>query len=271
MPSGYPRPPSRLPDWLRPVNQRLTPLIKYLLLVFSVPFLILVMVPQYRTWVAVNLVLSPVGPMTFWKPFTSFLIYQDPVSWFFGMLGLWFVGAALERAYGSRRFLRIFLLPGILAMGGAAVTMAVLPSSRAFAGPGFSILGLFVGMGVLYGSQEVRVFSALTLRAWVLSAFLVGIHLLGAVLALNAPDLIATLIAVTVAFAVAGGNWTKVGRFVSKNFAAWGRDVREAKDENAHKSRSLTAACPGNAGRVTAKTKVRAGQTKASISIRFAR
>src|SRR5689334_4567418 len=47
---------------------------------------------------------------SFWTPLTYTFLNPEPLSLLFGLLGLWFVGASLERMWGTRRFLVFYFL-----------------------------------------------------------------------------------------------------------------------------------------------------------------
>ena len=49
-----------------------------------------------------------------WQVVTSLFVHLDLWSFFFNLLGLWFVGATIERQLGRTRFLMLFLVPAVL-------------------------------------------------------------------------------------------------------------------------------------------------------------
>jgi membrane associated rhomboid family serine protease len=198
------RPPT--PPWLRPITERLSPSIRNLVIVMSVLFGLYIMVEPLRSYIANHLALSPyIGKGEVWQPVTSLFVHIDPLGYFFDMLGLWFVGASLERSLGRRRFLFLFYGAGLSANVILAIMMAVFHFPALFAGCGDSVLGLFVAFGVQYGRTQVRVFGALAMEARWLAGILVGMSILSPLLQGAWLSLLGTLVAVAFAYFVSGG------------------------------------------------------------------
>jgi len=85
------------------------------------------------------------------------------------LLGLWFVGAAVERTLGRRRFSSSSSRQlGGQSRGRAAV--GLVGPVALYSGCGDSVLGLFVGLAVLYGPAQVRVIGTLAMPARALAA-----------------------------------------------------------------------------------------------------
>src|SRR5687767_12637748 len=135
------------PPWLRPVTDRLSPTITTLVVVSALGFAAYLLVNPLREPIERHLVL---GPSAFrggepWQVLTALFFHLEPISYLFGLLGLWFVGATLERQLGRTRFLIIFLVPALLANVVMAAMMLV-PSIRPeqYYGFGLGVLALFV-------------------------------------------------------------------------------------------------------------------------------
>ncbi len=195
----------QMPPWMRPLAQRLSPTIRALVLAVAVPWVVYMLVQPLRALMDEYLVIGP-GVMRgqIWQVFTSIFVDRNPLG-FLNLLGLWFVGAAIERTLGRRRFLLVFFVTGLAANVVYALLSAWwgrwLPNS----GCGDSVLGLFVGLAVLYGPAQVRIIGSLAMPARVLTALFVGLALL-ANLAYGAwPSFFATLTAVVTAYVLCGG------------------------------------------------------------------
>jgi membrane associated rhomboid family serine protease len=198
------RPPT--PSWLRPITERLSPTIRALVIVMSVLFGLYIMVGPLRPQITNYLALGPfVGKGAIWQPATSLFVHLDPLGYFFDMLGLWFVGATLERSLGRRRFLFLFFGAGLLANLIIGVFLFVFRTPALFAGCGDAVLALFVAFGVQYGRTQVRVFGALAMEARWLAGILVGMSILSPLLQGAWLALLGTLVAVAFAYFVSGG------------------------------------------------------------------
>jgi len=178
----------QMPPWLRPAAQRLSPTIRTLVVALGVPWLFYILVAPARRLVDAYLVLGP-GVMRgqVWQIVTALFVDRNPLA-FLNLLGLWFVGAAIERTLGRRRFLIVFFAPGLAANLVIALLSAWWGQWALYSGCGDSVLGLFVGLAVLYGPAQVRVFGTLAMPARALAAIFVGLALISS--ARNLADLL---------------------------------------------------------------------------------
>jgi len=206
---------------MRPLTERLSPVIRNLVIAQAVLFFLYVMAAGLRAPITVHLALGPlVATGELWQPVTSLFVHLEWWSFVFDLIGLWFVGATIEQVLGRRRFFLLFFGAGLAANVAVAFVMAAMRWSGVYAGCGDAILALFVALGVVYGPTQVRVLGPLVLQARVLSAILVGLSVIGALSQAAWPSLAGTLVAVGVAFFVSGGKWGSLtswlGRFRRK-------------------------------------------------------
>jgi membrane associated rhomboid family serine protease len=206
----------QMPPWLRPLAQRLSPTIRTLVVVLAVPWLFYVLVKPARGLVDDYLALGP-GIMRgqVWQIATALFVDRNPLA-FLNLLGLWFVGAAIERTLGRRRFLIVFFAPGLAANLVIALLSMWWGQWAPYSGCGDSVLGLFVGLAVLYGPAQVRVIGSLVMPARALAAIFVGLALLSAAAYRVWPAVFGTLVAVGLAYRLCGGR----GRDL-REFASW--------------------------------------------------
>lgn len=123
-----------------------------------------------------------------WQLMSYGVIHFEFWHWFGNMLGLWMFGAAVEQAWGSRRFLELFWL-GVF---GAALTTVALSYSHLLGNPYRPTIGasggvfaILIAFGMLFGDNEIMMIPfPFTIKA----KYFVGI-----------------LIVVTLAFAMGGG------------------------------------------------------------------
>lgn len=201
------RGPSGSPPWLRPVTDRLSPTITTLVVVSVLTWAFYALVKPARPLFESHLALRPsvlIVPEP-WQVLSSLFVHLDPLSLFFNMLGIWFVGATIERELGRKRFLILFFVPALLGNLLIAVGMLFsLPGSMIHAGSGLSVLALFVVFAKLYGRTQVRVFGSMVLEARTLVLILVGFSLVANLANYDLVGFVADLVAIGVAFGLTG-------------------------------------------------------------------
>jgi membrane associated rhomboid family serine protease len=204
------------PAWMHPFTERLSPTIRNLVLAESVVFGLLVMAKPLREPAALHLVLGPgLWAGELWQPLTSLFVHLELWSFFFDMLGLWFVGATIERSLGRRRFLLLFFGTGLAANLAIAGLMMLLGQPAFNPGCGDSVLALFVALGVAYGRTPVRVWGQLVLPARILTWILVGLAILSMLFQAAWAQLGGTLVAIGLGYFIAGGSIHLAGEFLS--------------------------------------------------------
>jgi rhomboid protease GluP len=191
---------------MRPLTERLSPTVRNLIVAVAVVFGVAVMARGLREPIATHLALGPgIWAGELWQPVTSLFVHTELWNFFFNVLGLWFVGATIERIFGRRRFLVLFFLTGIVANLVVAGLIGLLGMGVRNEGCGDSVLGLFVALGVAYGRTPVRVFGQLVLQARVLAWIFVGMAVVSLLLQQAWPLLGGTLVAQGLAYVLAGG------------------------------------------------------------------
>ncbi|MBN2573976.1 MAG: rhomboid family intramembrane serine protease [Deltaproteobacteria bacterium] len=201
---------------MRPFTQRLSPTIRNLVVAESVVFGLLIMAKPLREPAVLHLALGPgVWAGELWQPLTSLFVHFELWSFFFNMLGLWFVGATIEHVLGRRRFFLLFFGTGLAANLAVAGLMALLGRPSANPGCGDSVLALFVALGVVYGRTPVRVFGQLVLQARILTWILIGMAILSLLFQAAWPLLGGTLVAIVLGYFMAGGRTGLFAEFIA--------------------------------------------------------
>jgi membrane associated rhomboid family serine protease len=212
---------------MRPITERLSPIIRNLVVLQAVLFGLYIMAAGLRIPITVHLALGPLfAAGEVWQPVTSLFVHLEWWSFVFDLIGLWFVGATIEQVLGRKRFALLFFGAGLAANVVVALVMAGLRWTGVYAGCGDAVLALFVGLGVIYGPTQVRVLGPLVLQARVLSAILVGLSVVGALSQAAWPSLAGTLVAVGMGFFLAGGKWGSIAA-VFRRFRRKRRSVLE--------------------------------------------
>ncbi len=174
------RPPSS--SWTQPLRDRLSPLIRALIIAQLAMFAFYKVVPPLRSFLVEHVALGP-GALSgeVWQFFTALFVHMDGWSLFFNVIGLWFVGAFTERIHGTRRFLVLLVGAGLLSNLAIAVVGRFLVQMQAFSGASYAILALFVAYGRTYGRAETQVLGSFFLQARLLAAILVGWSLVASI------------------------------------------------------------------------------------------
>lgn len=206
---------------MRPITDRLSPVIKFLVVSSLLIFLFYVFAPaNLRTFIALHLSLNPmVLAGDFWQPATALFIHTDPISFIFNMIGLWFVGADLERQLGTRRFLSMFFLIGIASHLVIVAWMLGFGTPLGAAGCGASLIALFTAFGTLYDRTPVRFFGALVLEARTLTAIMMGFIVLMDIAQRAWGLLVSHLVAMLMGYVTVGGRGEGLKRLWSSAHA----------------------------------------------------
>jgi membrane associated rhomboid family serine protease len=105
-----------------------------------------------------------------WQPITYLFLHGSLFHLLLNLLMLWMFGAPLERAWGTRRFLRYYFVCGV---GAAALTCMVAFSSRTIGASG-ALFGLLLAYGMMWPEQVLLIWGIVPMRAktlvWVAAA-----------------------------------------------------------------------------------------------------
>jgi membrane associated rhomboid family serine protease len=159
------------PGWTRPITERLTPVIKGLVLATAFVYAVYVFYRGARPFLEGHVA---IGTRFFhgelWQPFTSLFVHVDPLMFFLDLLGIWFTGAQLEHVQGTRRFLTMFFAAGVLsnlALAGVARLMVPnldMPGAYSY-GMSFAVLALFVAFSRIFDRTQAQILGGLVVQA----------------------------------------------------------------------------------------------------------
>jgi membrane associated rhomboid family serine protease len=105
-----------------------------------------------------------------WQPFTYTFLNPDPLSLLFALLGLWLLGAYLEQAWGTRRFVVFYLATGALGAFATALVGLLHAGVRFqfYAGNWSSLEGLIAAFAVLMPSAQIFLYFLPVQARWML-------------------------------------------------------------------------------------------------------
>ncbi len=200
-------PPS--PAWTRPIADRLTPAIRVLVIASTVLFLFYIFVPQAQSLFLQHLALGPnVFSGELWQPVTAVFVHAGPqavISFIFNIIGLWWLGASVERAVGTRGFLQIFFISAVLANVTIAVVARGLGAGFFSAGFSLGVLALLVAFGRQYGSTQAQILGGLFLQARHLAYIFVAWALIADLVRGDLSQVAGDVVAVGLGFVLASG------------------------------------------------------------------
>jgi membrane associated rhomboid family serine protease len=109
----------------------------------------------------------------FWQPFTYMFVHLGFLHLFFNMLMTWFLGTTLESVWGSRRFLKYYIVCGL---GGAAFSF-IFNFNNAVIGASGAVFGLYLAYAVLFPNNYVYIYFLFPVKAKHLVTFLAVLQL----------------------------------------------------------------------------------------------
>ena len=185
------------------VTARMTPAIKVLVIANVAIYLLYVFVKEVRPLMLEHLAVGEHMLREPWQPVTALFVHFDPLSVVFNLIGLWFVGAFIERTQGTRRFLRLFFGAGVLANIAIGLVASVYGARSVYAGTSAAVLALFVAFGRIYGRQPTQVLGSLYLKANQLAMIFVGWALIADLLRRDLPGMAGTVVVTLVGYFMA--------------------------------------------------------------------
>ncbi len=148
-----------------------TPMIKILLWINGLTYLFLALsgskvfaplgVPYTDLWISL-IGLNPkavVGDWAVWQLFTYLFVHLGFFHLLFNMLGLWWFGSDLERAWGGKTFLRYYLFTGV---GAGLVSVALgIPTI----GASGAVFGVLLAYGLLFPNRIIYLYFVIPVKA----------------------------------------------------------------------------------------------------------
>lgn len=151
----------------------LTPWVGRLIIANTVIFLFTYMNPNllyYFQFVPVRALSQP------WTAVTYMFAHGGIGHLFFNMLGLFFFGPALESRWGSREFIKFYIICGL---GGAALSFLLAPANPII-GASAAIYGIMLAFAMNWPEMPIYIWGIFPIQARVLVLILAAISLLSA-------------------------------------------------------------------------------------------
>ncbi len=167
------------------------------------------------------------GRLQLWQLASYMFLHdpQDPLHLLFNMLVLYWFGGLFERRWGTRDFLRFYLLSGVIS--GVVGVLAALIAPGVFGGvivgASGALSALLMAFAMIYPDQEVRVWFVLPIKGRQLVLALVAIDLLmfltgsDVAIAVHAGGLLAGWLLITGSW-----RWSRL-RGLASSLLAWRR------------------------------------------------
>jgi rhomboid family protein len=148
------------------------PAIKWIIIFTAVVFFIQQLVPLTGTFgFTPGSYFSDDFPNGFYKPFTYMFLHGGLFHILFNMLILWMFGTEFETMWGSRRFLRFYLLSGL---GGALFSLALdFNSYAAIIGASGAVFGVMAAYWRYFPERKLYLYFVIPVKIrWAIPAFL---------------------------------------------------------------------------------------------------
>ena len=86
-----------------------------------------------------------------WQPITYMFMHGDFMHILFNMWGVWMFGTQLENLWGSKRFLKFYILTGL----GAGILQIILFPGTSLVGASGALFGLLLGFGMMFPNAKL--------------------------------------------------------------------------------------------------------------------
>lgn len=151
----------------------LTPWVRRLIIANTAIFVLTLIAPITEAYLAFQPARVITRP---WTVFTYMFVHGGFVHVFLNMLALFFFGPPLEERWGSREFIKFYLICGL---GGAALSFVFAFNSPVVGASG-AVYGVMLAFAMVWPDVPIYLFAIFPVKAKWLIAVLVGISILSA-------------------------------------------------------------------------------------------
>lgn len=156
----------------------LTPIVKQIIIVCVIVYVVQLITGQpFNFYFSLTPALV-ISHFFFWQPLSYMFLHGGVWHLVFNMLALFMFGCELERYWGSRKFLRYYLLTGI----GAGFCVFIFPSAYSFGTLGASgaIYGILLAYGLTFPDRIIYLYLIIPMPAKYFVLIMGGIAFLSA-------------------------------------------------------------------------------------------
>ena len=144
--------------------------VKWLLIINTAVFLVCYLggyaVQRHATLLLALSLETAVRNFWIWQIFTYMFVHFAPLHILFNMLGLWFFGVPLEQTWDTRRFLKFYLLSGLVAGICVLVANAIVNQRQTFTlGASGAVMGVMVAFAILFPDAILLLFFVFPMKA----------------------------------------------------------------------------------------------------------
>ena len=232
-------------DYVRPEHQQhytmgggvrgIPPVVKWLLIINFVVFLVAILIPDLGNFMYEY---GSVLPDSFvrmiqpWRYLTYQFLHDPSTIWHlvFNMIVLYFMGPFVERAWGSRAFLKFYLISG--AAGGVVYTLLVLVrllEAGPMVGASGAIYGVVAAIAVMYPRMKVLLYGIIPMTMVWLVVLVVIVSLLNIASGRNAGGEAAHLTGLAVGFFYVKYKPLLTQWRMKRNKGAWANKVNQER------------------------------------------
>jgi membrane associated rhomboid family serine protease len=236
----------------------LPPMTRYILIVNVAVFMLTFLIPPLHRWINLLFSVYPVNywsALQVWRLITYQFVHHDFFHIFFNMLGLYFLGPLIEGFWGSRLFLRFYLISG--AMGGIVYTLlalfGVLPAGPMVWASG-AIYGLMAVAVVMFPRMRVYLF-IIPMNILTMVGLLAIISAMNFLSGTNAGGEAAHLTGLGVGLFYVYVKPRLTALRMSRSQSAWQKKIKQQQDFEVEVDRILEKVHQSGIGNLTAKEK----------------
>jgi len=175
-------PKFRSGPYMRMAMPKITPMVKWLLIINVAVFLLTFLIPPVGVFIFHWFSVYPATlgmSLQLWRQITYQFLHANPWHIFINMIVLYFFGPMLERYWGSKKFLTFYLVCG--AMGGLLYPFLVRVGwlgAIPLVGASGSILGMLAAGGILFPNMMVYVWGVIPVKLRILAIIFAAISII---------------------------------------------------------------------------------------------
>ena len=156
--------------------------VQQLLIINIAIFIVMLLSNSFDTWTRTYFALNPKDVCKnweIWQCVTYLFLHSTHYIWHIlgNMIGLWFLGSALESIWGKRKFLKYYFVVGVGSGFITAIYMINFYPNVSTIGASGSIYGLLVAYAILFPDRILYIYGLIPVKAKTIAIILGGIAL----------------------------------------------------------------------------------------------